>query len=151
MNNTYAYIRVNTREQKTDRQLEALKGYASLNNIEYKITFVDRASGKDFDIPQYKALKEKVKPGDIIIVKELDRLGSNFVDTPKELQYFFERSIKVIILDTPLVSTGDTKIDYIINNMFINFISYIADKVRDKDREKIQDRVLEGIRNYTDI
>ena len=65
------------------------------------------------------------------------------MDTPKELQYFFERGIKVIILDTPLVSTGDNKLDYTINNMLINFLSYIADK----EREKIQGRVIEGLKN----
>ena len=68
------------------------------------------------------------------------------MDTPKELQYFFERGIKVIILDTPLVSTGDNKLDYTINNMLINFLSYIADK----EREKIQGRVIEGLRNAKD-
>ncbi|MBU3157958.1 hypothetical protein [Clostridium estertheticum] len=54
------------------------------------------------------------------------------MDTPKELQYFFERSIKVIILDNPLVNIGDIKLDYTINNMLINFLSYIADKEREK-------------------
>ncbi|WP_290445910.1 recombinase family protein [Clostridium estertheticum] len=67
------------------------------------------------------------------------RLGRNLMDTPKELQSLFERSIKVIILDTPLVNTRDIKLDYTINNMFINFLSYIADK----EREKIHDRVIE--------
>ncbi|APC42825.1 hypothetical protein A7L45_22055 (plasmid) [Clostridium estertheticum subsp. estertheticum] len=143
VNSVYAYIRVSTKEQNTDRQHEALKEYATSNKLKYKIIFEDRASGKDFERLQYKALKEIVKTGDTIIIKELDRLGRNFMDTPKELQYFFERSIKVIILDTPLVSTGDTKLDYTINNMLINFLSYIADK----EREKIQGRVIEGLKN----
>ncbi|MGV8979913.1 recombinase family protein [Clostridium sp.] len=143
MNSVYAYIRVSTKEQNTDRQHEALKEYAKTNAIDYKATFEDRASGKDFNRSQYIVLKEIVKPGDTIIIKELDRLGRNFMDTPKELQYFFEKGIKVIILDTPLVSTGDTKLDYTINNMLINFLSYIADK----EREKIQGRVIEGLRN----
>ncbi|MBU3171763.1 recombinase family protein [Clostridium estertheticum] len=143
MNNIYAYIRVSTKEQNTDRQQEALKEYATTNSIKYKAIFEDRASGKDFDRSQYIALKEIVKTGDTIIIKELDRLGRNFMATPKELQYFFERSIKVIILDTPLVSTGDAKLNYTINNMLINFLSYIADK----EREKIQGRVIEGLKN----
>ena len=146
MNNVYAYIRVSTKEQNTDRQQEALKEYAATSSIKYKAIFEDRASGKDFDRSQYIALKEIVKPGDTIIIKELDRLGRNFMDTPKELQYFFERGIKVIILDTPLVSTGDNKLDYTINNMLINFLSYIADK----EREKIQCRVIEGLKNAKD-
>ncbi len=34
MNNIYAYIRVSTKEQNTDRQHEALKQYSVSNNIE---------------------------------------------------------------------------------------------------------------------
>ncbi|MBU3158128.1 hypothetical protein LL038_09395 [Clostridium estertheticum] len=68
------------------------------------------------------------------------------MDTPKELQYFFERGIKVTILDTTLVSTGDNKLDYTINNILINFLSYIADK----ERDKIQCRVIEGLKNTKD-
>jgi len=83
--NIYAYIRVSTKEQNTDRQHEALKQYSVSNNIEYKATFEDRLSGKDFERSQYKALREIVKSGDAIIIKELDRLGRNFIDTPKEL------------------------------------------------------------------
>jgi len=63
-----------------------------------------------------------------------------------KLQYFFERGIKVITLDTPLVSTGDNKLDYTINDMLINFLSYIADK----ERERIQGRVIEGLKNAKD-
>jgi len=143
MNNIYAYIRVSTKEQNTDRQHEALKDHAKTNKLKYKAIFEDKCSGKDFDRPQYQALKEIVKAGDTIIIKELDRLGRNFMDTPKELQYFIERKIKVIILDTPLINTGDEKLDYTINNMLIGFLSYIADK----EREKIQGRVKEGLIN----
>jgi DNA invertase Pin-like site-specific DNA recombinase len=97
MNSVYAYIRVSTKEQNTDRQHEALKEYATSNNLKYKTIFEDRASGKDFERLQYRALKEIVKTGDTIIIKELNRLGRNFMETPKELQYFFERGIKVIV------------------------------------------------------
>lgn len=139
----YGYIRVSTEGQNTDRQREALKEYATANSIKYAAVFEDKSSGKNFDRPQYQTLKESVKSGDTIIIKELDRLGRNFMDTPKELQYFFERGVKVIILDTPLIATGDEKLDYTINNMLIGFLSYIADK----EREKIQGRVKEGLKN----
>jgi len=68
MNNIYAYIKVSTKEQNTDRQDEALKRYSISNNIEYKAIFEDRSSGKDFERSQYKELKEIVKSGDTIII-----------------------------------------------------------------------------------
>ncbi|MBZ9607182.1 recombinase family protein [Clostridium estertheticum] len=61
MKNIFAYIRVSTKEQNTDRQHEALEQYAVSNNIEYKVTFEDRASGKDFERKQYKVLTRKGK------------------------------------------------------------------------------------------
>lgn len=139
----YAYIRVSTKDQNMDQQHEALKEYAQSHNIKYEAVFEDKASGKDFERSQYKALKQVVKKADIIVIKELDRLGRNFMDTPKELQYFFEKGIKVVILDTPLINTGDDKLDYTINNMLIGFLSYIADK----EREKIRSRVKEGLKS----
>jgi DNA invertase Pin-like site-specific DNA recombinase len=139
----YGYIRVSTEGQNTDRQKEALKEYAKTNKIEYAAVFEDKSSGKNFDRHQYQVLKEIIKSGDTIIIKELDRLGRNYMDTPKELQYFLERGVKVIILDTPLIATGDEKLDCAINNMLIGFLSYIADK----EREKIQGRVKEGLKN----
>jgi DNA invertase Pin-like site-specific DNA recombinase len=139
---TFVYYRVSTSSQNTDRQREAIEEYVKTNNIKVKGVFEDKSSGKNFDRPQYQALKETVKAGDTILIKELDRLGRNFMDTPKELQYFLEKNVKVIILDTPLISTGDSKLDYTINNMLIGFLSYIADK----EREKIQSRVIEGLK-----
>ena len=139
----YAYIRVSTKDQNTDRQHNALNEYATTNAVKFNMVYEDRISGKNFNRPQYKALKDIAVKGDTIIIKELDRLGRNYMDTPKELQYFFERDIKVIILDTPLISTGDSKLDYTINNMLIGFLSYIADK----EREKIQTRIVEGLNN----
>jgi|GEM_PF-4327945 len=59
MNNIYTYISyVSTKEQNTGRQHEALKQYSVSNNIEYKATYEDRSSGKDFERSQYKALKK---------------------------------------------------------------------------------------------
>ncbi|MCH3963263.1 MAG: recombinase family protein [Clostridium sp.] len=133
---------MSTKDQNVDRQHEALKKYAESRNIKYDAIFEDKASGKDFERQQYRALKQVVRKGDMIVIKELDRLGRNFMDTPKELQYFFEKGIKVEILDTPLIHTGDEKLDYTINNMLIGFLSYIADK----EREKIRSRVREGLK-----
>lgn len=72
----YGYIRVSTREQKEDRQLEALKNY----KIKEENIYIDKISGKDFKRPQYQKLIRKVKKGDIIVIKSLDRLGRSYSD-----------------------------------------------------------------------
>jgi DNA invertase Pin-like site-specific DNA recombinase len=140
-NSIYGYIRVSTKEQNLDRQREALEEYAKNRGLEYNAIFEDKTTGKNFNRPQYNTLLSIIKSGDTVVIKELDRLGRNFMETPKELQHLFEKKINVEILDTPLMRTGDEKLDYTINNMLIGFLSYIADK----ERDKIELRVREGL------
>ncbi len=70
----YAYVRVSTKEQNIDRQLMALEPYG----IQEKNIFCDYQSGKDFERPQYKRLVRKLKPGDLLVIKSIDRLGRNY-------------------------------------------------------------------------
>ena len=44
--------------------------------------FVDKASGKDFERPQYQAMLTALRPGDRLCVVSIDRLGRNY----KEIQ-----------------------------------------------------------------
>ena len=74
MSNIYGYIRVSTREQNEDRQLIALCEMS----VPEKNIFMDKQSGKDFNRPQYKKLIKKLKPGDLLYIKSIDRLGRNY-------------------------------------------------------------------------
>lgn len=142
LSKVYGYIRVSTSNQKTDRQYEALEKYSKDNNINYDIIFEDKVSGKHFDRPQYNVLKEKAIKGDTIIVKELDRLGRNYDEIKVELDYFYNKGIKVIIIDIPMLDIEDETMSKVVNDIVINMLSYIAQK----EREKISQRVKEGIK-----
>ena len=74
MNKMYGYIRVSTREQNDDRQRIALENFG----VSAKNFFVDKQSGKDFARPQYRKLMRKIKAGDTLVVKSIDRLGRNY-------------------------------------------------------------------------
>ena len=78
----YAYVRVSTREQNIDRQLAALEPY----NIPKQNIFCDYQSGKDFDRPAYRKMLKRLKAGDLLIIKSIDRLGRNYKDTLVEWQ-----------------------------------------------------------------
>lgn len=76
----YGYIRVSTKEQNVDRQLSAiLKEDVEANNI-----FIDKSSGKDFNRKQYRKLIRKLKEGDELYIKSIDRLGRNYDEIIKE-------------------------------------------------------------------
>lgn len=139
----YGYIRVSTKEQNTERQYESLNEYALQNKIKYTAVFKDKASGKNFNRQQYQALKEIVRPGDIIIIKELDRLGRNYDEIKQELADFSLKGVKTRILDLPQLNVEDPTLGNLLNNLVIELLSYIAQK----EREKIVSRVREGLIN----
>lgn len=74
MGNVYGYVRVSTKEQNEDRQLIALHDIG----VVQKNIYMDKQSGKDFNRPQYKKLLRKLKPGDLLCVLSIDRLGRNY-------------------------------------------------------------------------
>jgi DNA invertase Pin-like site-specific DNA recombinase len=141
----YGYIRVSTNEQNTGRQENALKQYSDDNNIKFKCIFKDKKSGKDFNREQYQMLKENIKAGDILVIKELDRLGRNMEMIKEEWNDFVRIGVNVIILDNPELSTLN-KSDLekkLIGEIVFSLLSYLAEK----ERIKIQTRVKEGIEN----
>ena len=70
----YGYVRISSKDQNPDRQLDALIE----RGVETKSIFVDYESGKDFNRPQYKRLIKKLRKDDCLIIKSIDRLGRNY-------------------------------------------------------------------------
>ena len=74
MGMTYGYVRVSSSDQNEARQMIAMHEYG----IDKKCIFLDKQSGKDFNRPQYQKLIRKLKSGDIVVIKSIDRLGRNY-------------------------------------------------------------------------
>lgn len=138
----YAYIRVSTREQNTDRQHIAMNEYEKANGITL-VRFEDKQSGKDFNREHYQALKAIVKAGDTIVIKELDRLGRNYEEIKKELAYFQSIGVNVRILDLPVLDVKDTTLSTMLTNLMLELLSYVAQKELEKNHIRSQ----EGIAN----
>jgi DNA invertase Pin-like site-specific DNA recombinase len=87
----YGYARVSSTEQHLDRQIEALLAYG----VEDRFIIRDKCSGKDFDRPGYMVLKNQLlREGDILVIKELDRLGRNYEQIKSE--WFFGVTRKIL-------------------------------------------------------
>ena len=69
--NTYGYVRVSTKEQNEDRQMVAMREFG----VEDSRIVLDKQSGKDFDRPGYRRLTQKLKAGDTLVIKSIDRLA----------------------------------------------------------------------------
>lgn len=139
----YAYLRVSTKEQNLARQIVAVKAYRP--QLPEENIFCDKASGKNFKRKEYERLKELLRPGDELIVKELDRLGRNKAMTKDELLWFKENGIKVRILNIPTtlvdLPEGQEWVFDMVNNILIEVISSIAQE----EYEKRELRQKEGI------
>lgn len=97
----YCYHRTSTKEQNLDRGIKALTDFVNERNLELHTMFTDKETGKNFDRPDYLALKRIIKKDDILIVKELDRLGRNKELTMKEIRELQEIGVKLVVLEIP--------------------------------------------------
>ena len=70
----YGYARVSSKEQNEQRQIIALTQFG----LSEKCIYVDKQSGRDFDRPRYKRLVKKLRPGDLLVIQSIDRLGRNY-------------------------------------------------------------------------
>lgn len=70
----YAYARVSARDQNLDRQLKAFAEFGVSGNRIY----ADKKSGKDFERKNYSILLKRLRAGDLLVIKSIDRLGRNY-------------------------------------------------------------------------
>lgn len=142
---TFGYVRVSSKEQNVDRQVEAIEEYCKENNIflEERDIFIDKSSGKNFDRDGYRALKRCLRQGDTLIIKELDRLARNMRQIKEEWQDLVRNGINIIVIDTPIINTvNKTDIEKaLISNITFELLTYISEK----ERRKIKQRQAEGI------
>lgn len=139
-NNTYGYVRVSSQDQNTDRQCAAFRNLG----IPESMVYTDKQSGKDFDRPGYKELLQKLKPGDTLVIKSIDRLGRNYEEILSQWRVLtHERNVAVVVLDMPLLDTRKSKdlTGTLIADIVLQLLSYVAQT----EREFIRQRQSEGI------
>lgn len=138
----YGYVRVSTKEQNIDRQLVEM--YAQ--ELNDKTIFIDKQSGKDFERNEYQKLKKKLKSGDLLIIKSIDRLGRNYdmiIDEWRTLVN--DMDVDIQVLDMPLLDTrteGKNLVGKFISDIVLQILSFVAEN----ERENIKKRQAEGIR-----
>ena len=136
----YGYIRVSSREQNEDRQRIAMQNFG----IPESRIILDKQSGKDFERLGYKRLMRKLRPGDTLVVKSIDRLGRNYDEILEQWRCITkEKQVAVVVLDMPLLDTGSAR-DFtgvLISDIVLQLLSYVAQT----ERELIHQRQAEGI------
>ena len=137
----FGYIRVSTKEQCEERQVIALHDFP----VQDDNIFMDKLSGKDFNRPQYKKLLRKLKRGDILVVKSIDRLGRNYDEILNQWRIITkEKRAHIVVLDMPLLDTrhtGKNLTGIFVADLVLQILSYVAQT----ERENIRQRQMEGI------
>ena len=137
---TYGYARVSTITQKEDRQIDKLQEYG----IPLKNIFTDKQSGKNFERSQYVKLRKKLKPGDVLVIKSIDRLGRCYEDILDEWKNITRKSgADIVVLDMPLLDTTQAKdlLGTLIADLVLQLLSFVAEN----ERVNILQRQAEGI------
>ncbi|MBQ9490125.1 MAG: recombinase family protein [Lachnospiraceae bacterium] len=140
MGKAYGYARVSTREQNELRQLVALHEMG----ITKKDLFLDKQSGKDFNRPMYKKLVARLREGDLIYVKSIDRLGRNYQDIIEQWKLITQnKRADIVVLDMPLLDTrrGKDLMGTFLTDIVLALLSYVAEN----ERTNIVTRQAEGI------
>lgn len=139
----FGYIRVSSKDQNPERQVEALKNHEK--ELRDENIYTDKQSGNDFNRGAYQELKRILREGDTLIVKELDRLGRNKSMIKEELNALSEKGVRVKILNIPTtlmeLPEENTWIIRMVNNILIEVLGAIAEE----ERLKIRERQREGI------
>ena len=141
----YGYARVSTKEQNEQRQIIALEEFG----LNLRQIFIDKQSGKNFERANYQRLTRRLKEGDTLVVKSIDRLGRNYNEILEQWRIITkEKRAAIVVLDMPLLDMPllDTRKNRdltgtLIADIVLQLLSYVAQT----EREFIRQRQAEGI------
>lgn len=137
----YGYARVSAKDQNLGRQIDALTAFP----VEEKRIYADKASGKDFARPQYCKLLDRIGPGDVLVVKSIDRLGRNYNEILEQWRVITKvKRAFIVVMDMPLLDTRSERngiTGVFLADVMLQLLSYVAQV----ERENIRQRQAEGI------
>ncbi|MCD7783905.1 MAG: recombinase family protein [Firmicutes bacterium] len=140
MSYTYGYVRVSTKEQNEERQMIAMREA----NVPEKNIVIEKMSGADFERPKYMRLTRKMKPGDVLYIKSIDRLGRNYEEIQEQWRILTkERGVDICVIDMPLLDTrrGKDLVGTFVSDIVLQVLSFVAEN----ERDNIRRRRAEGI------
>ena len=146
----YGYHRVSTKNQHEDRGVVEIEAFCKQKNITLSSDiFCDKQTGKNFNRPEYQFIRGRIQPGDTLIITEMDRLGRNKAEILKELQFFRDRGVYVIILEIPTTQQDYSHLESsmakmmmeTINNMLIEMYAVFAQLEIEKKEKRQRDGI----------
>ena len=141
----YGYVRVSTKQQKTQRQIDNIKSFDA-----DAIIYEEKQSGKDIENRAvFRKLLDKVKSGDTIIFDEVSRMSRNADEGYNLYMELMEKNITLVFLKERHIDTEEYKrrtqnhIERVSssNEKMDNLINGILDLVADFEKENLKDNI----------
>jgi len=123
------YIRVSKDKQATILQEDAMK------REECKRVFTDKMTGKRFDRPEYLKMLDLVRPGDVIVVWRLDRLGRSLKELIETVTDLAAHGIELKSLKENIDTTTPTG----------KFMFHVMAALTEFERDLISERTQAGL------
>ena len=135
MGRVYGYVRISSRDQNEARQMAAMREAG----VSDRDIYLDKRSGADFDRTQYRRLLRRLKAGDTLIVKSIDRLGRNYDEILEQWRIITrEKCASILVLDMPLLDTRQNRdlTGTLIADIVLQLLSYVAQTEREFIRQR---------------
>lgn len=127
----YGYARVSTRQQELNRQIDLLKN-ENCNEI-----LTEKITGTKSIRPELDRLKDKLRPGDTVVVESFSRLGRSTKDLIDLVTFFEKNNVKLISLKENFDTT--TPQGRLMMTVFQAFSQF--------ERDLIVERTMEGLKS----
>lgn len=143
----YGYVRVSTTEQNIDRQIRAMNE-RGIENI-----YIDKFTGISFDRPNYEKLRRRMKSGDVLFVKSLDRFGRKYTAVLEEWRYLAKKGVAVVVMDMPILDTRNKDgnlMGRFVSDLVLQILSFVAEQeyrnIHERQRQGIEAAKAAGVR-----
>ncbi|MGL5088597.1 MAG: recombinase family protein [Cetobacterium sp.] len=139
----YGYCRVSTKHQNLQRQVNALIKYG----VNPRFIFTDKYTGQTLNRVGLNELISVLKSGDVLVIKEIDRLGRNRKETKDLIVSLIKQDIELVCLDMPYLKefiTDKIKENEGFIEIMANALLDVILEVAEQERKKIIGRTSEG-------
>lgn len=144
MTNVYGYVRVSTRSQAYEIQIDMIKNFCKLKDYTLLKIFEDKASGKDMERPGFqdlmKTMESNPQNAEVIIVTKLDRVGRSIRDLIGFVDWVAKKDIGFIAIGNSIDTTTKEG----------RLVFYLMSALTEYERELIAERTEAGIKRYVE-
>ena len=138
------YLRASTIEQDATRARASLETFAAERNLIVAATYVENESGTKLARPELFRLLEDSRPGDVLLIEQVDRLSRlTSADWTKLRAELDAKQVRVVALDLPtswnLAAPADeftARMFAAVNGMMLDVLAAVARKDYDDRRRR---------------